>query len=227
MTRYIRTLTVQTDLDIYQSEIPLFRGAVIKNIGERSNILFHNHIGDNNYRYSYPLIQYKRIGGKAAIVFIEDAIDSVSDMLSSIGTHLIIGKRHAEMHIDTIESKDIPTGVNEGDLMSYKLINWLPLNSKNYHIYQESDDMIDRTNILNKILTANILSFLKGIGIFLTEKMDVFISNIYHQNLINYKDISLMAFDVEFRSNISLPSYIGLGKNASVGFGVVYNNYNK
>lgn len=30
-----------------------------------------------------------------------------------------------------------------------------------------------------------------------------------------------MAFDIEFKTNFSLPDYLGIGKNASIGYGVV------
>ena len=30
-----------------------------------------------------------------------------------------------------------------------------------------------------------------------------------------------MAFDVEFKTNMSIPEFIGLGKNASLGYGIV------
>ena len=30
-----------------------------------------------------------------------------------------------------------------------------------------------------------------------------------------------MAFDIEFKTNLSLPQYIGIGKNASVGYGTL------
>ena len=30
-----------------------------------------------------------------------------------------------------------------------------------------------------------------------------------------------MSFDVEFKANVSLPDYIGLGKGVSLGFGTV------
>ena len=30
-----------------------------------------------------------------------------------------------------------------------------------------------------------------------------------------------MAFDIEFVTNMSLPDYIGIGKNASIGYGVI------
>jgi hypothetical protein len=30
-----------------------------------------------------------------------------------------------------------------------------------------------------------------------------------------------MSFDIEFKTNLYLPQYIGIGKNASVGFGTL------
>lgn len=30
-----------------------------------------------------------------------------------------------------------------------------------------------------------------------------------------------MAFDVEFKANLSIPDYVGIGKNASIGCGVI------
>ena len=65
---YTNILTIKFSNHISKEEIPLFRGAVISTL-EQNNILFHNHNDDNSLRYSYPLIQYKRIGGCAAIVF--------------------------------------------------------------------------------------------------------------------------------------------------------------
>lgn len=48
MGKFIRTLTIQTDGEIHNSEIPLFRGAVISSLGEKANNFFHNHIMNNN-----------------------------------------------------------------------------------------------------------------------------------------------------------------------------------
>lgn len=52
MGKYIRTLTVQFDGDILYKGIPLFRGAVLKSIGENTDLFYHNHIRENAFRYS-------------------------------------------------------------------------------------------------------------------------------------------------------------------------------
>ncbi|MBO4531848.1 MAG: hypothetical protein J5767_14555 [Paludibacteraceae bacterium] len=56
MPKYVRTLTVLTDAEIQQKEVPLFRGAVLNSLGGKANILAHNHLEDNKLRYSYPPI---------------------------------------------------------------------------------------------------------------------------------------------------------------------------
>lgn len=64
MGKYIRTLTIQFDTKLHPKEVTLFRGAVIASLKEK-NILFHNHEESGSQRYSYPLIQYKQLQGKA------------------------------------------------------------------------------------------------------------------------------------------------------------------
>lgn len=225
MNKYIRTLTIYYDMDLAQKEVPLFRGAVLKSLGEKANILFHNHTGDKSFRYAYPMIQYKRINGKAAIVCIEDGVDNISNILTVNNIHLNIRSHDIKLLIENIETKDTLIGFDNKSHY-YRLDAWLPLNNNNYHHYIETEDLIDRISMLNKVLTANILSFLKGMGVFVDQTVEAQVTNIYHQNIINYKNVGLTAFDIQFRTNISIPLYIGLGKNASVGFGVIHkNNY--
>ena len=53
----IRILHVIFDSNIMPYEVPAFRGAIIKKVGQE-NILFHNHLNGNGFLYKYPLIQY-------------------------------------------------------------------------------------------------------------------------------------------------------------------------
>ncbi|MBR5326893.1 MAG: hypothetical protein IKU49_10450, partial [Prevotella sp.] len=82
MAKYIRTLTVFYDTEINHTEIPLFRGAVWKSLGNKADILYHNHTGEDSFRYSYPLIQYKRLNGKAAITCVEEGADIIGQFMS-------------------------------------------------------------------------------------------------------------------------------------------------
>jgi len=78
----IRVLDIEFENDIQPWEVPAFRGAVIESAG-RKNILFHNHKQDK-FVYSYPLIQYKRIGKKPHLVCIDDGVDEIHKFFESM-----------------------------------------------------------------------------------------------------------------------------------------------
>jgi hypothetical protein len=223
MAKYVRTLTVLYDTEISYKEIPLFRGAVLKSIGDKANVLYHNHTGEETFRYSYPLIQYKRLNGKAAITCVEEGVDLVGQLLSDFYGMINLGQREAECKVmQVLSSKDL---IQLSDMPKvYHLHQWLPLNAKNYEQYQNTDDFIDKIKILERVLIGNLLSFLKGVDIYLEEQIDLHITNITGQRPTTYKRIKLMAFDIEFKTNLCLPNYIGIGKNASIGYGILTKN---
>jgi hypothetical protein len=218
--KYIRTLTVTFDTEIEFKEIPLFRGAVLKSLGDKANLLYHNHTSDHTFRYSYPFVQYKCLHGKAAIVCVEEGVDLIGQILSELYGTINIGKRKTEYKVDAVHSSKVPIQI-ENKLFVFQLRNWLPLNSQNYQQYQNTEELVEKIKILERVLTGNILSFLKGIDIHLEEQLIVHITDIISQKAVYYKKIKLMAFDIRFKTNISLPSYIGVGKNASVGCGLL------
>ncbi len=220
MAKYIRTLTIYYDTDISYKEIPLFRGAVLKSLGDKANVLYHNHTGEDTFRYSYPLIQYKRLNGKATVVCIEEGIELVGQLLSDFYSMINLGQRETECKVmQVLSSKDLIQLSNTSK--EYHLHQWLPLNAKNYKQYQNTDDLIEKIKIIERVLIGNILSFLKGVDIHLEDQLFVHITDILSQKVITYKEVKLMAFDVKFKANISLPSYIGIGKNASIGNGIL------
>ena len=220
MPKHIRTLTVFYDTDISYKEIPLFRGAVLKCLGDKANVLYHNHTGDDTFRYSYPLIQYKRLNGKAAITCVEEGVDLVGQILSELSGTIILGNRSTECKVEQVKSSKNQIQI-EDTFYVYQLHQWLPLNSENYKQYMSTEDFVEKIKILERILTGNILSFLKGIDIYLEEQIVIHITDILNQKVMSYKGVKMMAFDIKFKANISLPSYIGIGKNASVGNGIL------
>lgn len=215
----IPTFVIQFDNELESKALPYFRGAVIASL-EKKDILFHNHEG-NGLRYSYPLIQYKRLHKKAAVMGIGKGIEVISQLLTVGVFNYQIGNEQVDMRIEAVNAYDNEILLTENADYRYRLHNWLPLNSANYKQYQESVSLVERIQILERVLVGNILSFLKGIDIHLEEQLTVHITDITDQRAVTYKNVRLMAFDIEFKTNIQLPQYIGIGKNASVGCGVL------
>ena len=217
----INILTIQFANEISQHEVPLFRGAINSSLDNQS-ILFHNHDGDG-LRYAYPLIQYKLIKEKAAIVCVGKGTETINDLLRLGSSQLRLGEKVVDMRVQTIHIDQFQIDGNDKEY-HYKLHNWLPLNSNNYKEYQGMDSMVNKIQLLERILVGNILSLLKGISVHVDFQISINITDITSQHIIYYKKVKLMAIDVEFKANITLPQYVGVGKNASVGFGILTKN---
>ena len=215
----IPTIVIQFNNEIEPQAIPFFRGAVIASL-EKKDILFHNH-DEDKLRYSYPLVQYKRIHKKAAVMGVGKGIEAISQLLSAGDFHYQIGNEKVGMQIQAVNAYDNEIILTENADNRYRIQNWLPLNTDNYKQYQETDNMVDRIHILERVLIGNILSFLKGVGIHIEDQIVLSITNITSQHAVTYKNVKLMGFDIEFKTNITFPQYIGIGKNASVGCGVI------
>lgn len=213
----IKTLIIRFDGRLDNHEIPLFRGAVIAASG--GSVLFHNHI-DDNYRYSYPLIQYKKIGNNPAIVCVGLGTESIGEFFSNGDFNFMIGDRPETMEIESIRAHKTRVQLWQQDF-NYRIWKWLPLNSENFQKYKAAASASEKNMLLQNILKANLLSFCKGMNIFLEDELRCTITHLSEPRIMKYKGVALMSFNVEFASNLSIPDYIGLGKNAALGFGTV------
>ena len=118
----ITTLVLQFANELSPNEIVHFRGAVINSLNE-SNVLFHNHTESGN-RYSYPLIQYKRMHQKAAIVCIGDGAKAICDLFTSGNFVYQIGNKSVEMQIESIFTREYCVEANSQPI-SYRLNSFL------------------------------------------------------------------------------------------------------
>ena len=151
----------------------------------------HNHIGENKFNYGYPVIQYKSIGG-------------VQILLQSMRLKILIDIFYDVKEIDmkdkimsilekgyVLKTKEI--GTAEG-MVEYKFLTpWLALNQDNYERFANSG-IDERTDILKKILTGNILSMAKGLGYWVEEPIEVLIK--LNPVKINYKNRKMIDLKV-------------------------------
>ena len=215
----MKTLVIRFTNEIAPAEIKLFRGAVI-NALDGNNILFHNHIDDNKFRYSYPLIQYKRINKKAAIVCVEQGTEAIGDFFASNNFSFKLGERDVNLEIESVSPQKTVVQIWD-TTFKYHIRKWLPLNSINYDKYRETERVVDKVLLLEHILIANLLSFTKGVGIHLEKEVICKILELSDPIEISIKGVKMMSFDAVFESNLSIPDYVGIGKNASINFGTV------
>ena len=214
----VRTLLMLFNTPLSRKELPWFRGAVIKLL-PRQNILYHNH-AQEGLRYAYPLIQYKCIGGKAALLCVADGVEAIGHLLEAKALNITIGQRPETLQIKRIDATR--HNVQESSTpITYQLRDWLPLNGKNYERFAAEEGVAERIRLLEGTLTGNILSMLKGVGIYLGFTLRTTITSVAPMHRISYKGVQLLAMDIQFKTNVSLPEHIGLGRHASIGYGTL------
>ncbi len=174
---------------------------------------FHHH-SDNSYHY--PLIQYKRIGKKLAVIGIGEFSDVVFEKISNLDHITTLDQKIPLINIELQNNIYYPKQVTS----KYKFTSpWIALNKENYVKYSVLAKK-DQKRFLEKILVGNILSMLKGIKIFLDYPIIVKI-NSYKSITTTAHQNKFAGFFCEWDSSISIPEYCGLGKSISKGFGVV------
>ncbi len=218
-----RLLILRFTNKIHQDEIPYLRGAVNELLKEKNNVLFHNHEGDS-FRYAYPLIQYKRINQCATMVCINEGTEAIGLLLMHGNFNCRLGNQEVELEIDTVKANQFLIQTWNSPF-AYRLRKWLPLNQDNYNEYLKLEGLGEKCQFLERILIGNILSFGKGLDIHFETEVTCKILDIEDAKLIQYKKVKMMAFDIEFKCNVSIPDYLGLGKGASLGFGMITRKY--
>ncbi len=214
----VTTLTVRFANRIRQEELPFLRGAVIRALGD-DTVLGHNHIGDG-LRYAYPLIQYKRIDGCAALVGIGDGVEQVERFMAVNPPVMHIGHRSEPFLIASAVKGETLLRLTP-DMHCYALEGYLPFNQTNYEQYQRLDGMVERCALIERCLVGNVLSFAKGVGVFFDGQVRVALQSVEHERLYPFKNIRMMGFDIVFKANVTLPPFVGLGKKVSFGYGTL------
>lgn len=213
---------MQFDNRLPSWQTPAFRGALIEKVG-REHVAFHNHAGDAALVYRYPIIQYKNIHGKPSLLCVGQGVEEIHKLFGLRNWEVAVAGMPHELKLERMEMQQVRLGVWD-KTFQYRISRWMALNAENYQRYQSLSGLATRIQFLERLLTGNILSFAKGVDWHIEKPIRLSITAIEREQMVRYKGVSLLAFDATFQCNVFLPRYLGLGKSASHGFGVVYHN---
>jgi hypothetical protein len=179
--------------------------------------LLHNHTPDGKLRYAYPLVQYKVVKGMPVLVGIGEGAELLVSLFLKIKEIDIEGRKYPVLD-KNIEAKLNEITVNSG-LFQYNFTTlWMALNQHNFEKYCSFDVNAKKT-FMNTQIRNNILSFLKGTGIWVKE--EILATADVTEKQTKFKNRHMLAFSGTFTANVTLPDYIGLGKAVSRGFGTI------
>ena len=218
----IPIMRVDFDADISPAEVPAFRGAVIEKVGVEQEA-FHNHNNEeegNGYHYRYPLIQYKALEGRPAILFIGDAVQEARHLFRQPDWELSFTRRRIRARLVGSQTREYEVGPAPAP-RPYRLRRWLALNQDNHRRFEETRSLAERARLLERVLAGHILGFASGVGVRFEERFELAIVEIEQQLIRSFEGVRSLTFDVRFEANLLLPPYIGLGKGVTQGFGVL------
>lgn len=213
-TRYLHIIFSEP---IQAYDIPKFRAAVIEKT-QRESTLFHNHVDDKSYIYRYPLIQYKVTDKKASLVCLAEATEDIHYLLKQKKFDFRIGQNKMNFEIEDVRLKYeiIQTW---SDTFTYNIHNWIALNQDNYREYQNKTSLVEKMQLLEELLEKHIRIFMEAMQAAEFVPLKVSLLEIKGEKHIEYKNIFHITFSLNFRCNLSIPNFVGLGKGVSVGFG--------
>ncbi|MDR1886410.1 MAG: CRISPR system precrRNA processing endoribonuclease RAMP protein Cas6 [Prevotellaceae bacterium] len=212
----VSILTVRFKNEIDSNEIQQFRDTVMKML-TGNNVFSYTPTG-KKLRHPYPLIQYKRLNGKASIVCVEEGTESIGEFFSNIRNSFYLDDKEILLELDSVKASQTLVQIWNSNF-TYSIRKWQPFNSMNYATFQQTDDLQAKIAFLEKILNTHILAFVKEVGIRFEREFRCSIIDIEAKE--SMKDSVFASFDLMFKTNVSLPNYIGLGKGASHGFGTI------
>lgn len=191
------------------------------NLFKEKSPLLHNHYESGELRYSYPLVQYKIIDGIPQLIGLGEGAELLIELF------LKINRLELDDKVIIIYSKNIQNRIEDIGLTetlteyNFKTL-WMGLNQNNFSTYINLLPGQERTNYITKILIGNILSFYKGIGYTVTER--IYVKPDLTETVSSFKNKKMTVFAGDFITNAMLPNYIGLGKSVSRGYGAVKKN---
>lgn len=216
----VETTIIRFKNCLSQREIEFFRGAIIELASMRDATLFHNHT-DEGFRYDYPMIQYKNLQGRTALVGVNQGASELLWLRPYLNRELNIGIKRIPFEVISVENTETQIGVMPA-MMSYTLTDWLPLNQKNDRQFHSSSDESMRIALLESILSDSIFSFYKDLGYTPETKVLCKIERRSPIEKVLYKGVEMRTIDIDFLTNALLPQYIGIGKGSSIGHGIVF-----
>lgn len=188
------------------------------NLFEEHSELLHNHYADGSGRYKYPLVQYKVVNRLPHLVGIAEGADLLIELFLKI-KFLDIDGQHYAINAKNITNKTIEIG-DFTTLKRYRFKTlWYCLNQRNFKRYISLEKTDEKDAFLNRLLQNNILSFYKGIGYRVEER--IMATSELQAKKTQFKNQNMIAFSGHFVSNAVLPDFAGIGRSVSRGFGVV------
>ena len=206
-----------SDMEFNPSDIPKLRGYFARKYPESH--LFHNHMPDGQFSYSFPRIQYRIIRKSPALLGFKEGLELIKQVFFDVD-HVTIKGIDYPSHEKEIRIYEEQFGISR-EMHSYHFSSpWMALNEENHSKYIQLN-RIEQNMLLRTILKNNLKTLAKGFDIWLDDFDKVEMDGWFIPVSVNFKDLKMLCFWGVFTTNFIIPEYLALGKQSARGLGVI------
>ena len=208
-----------SNVNLRVSQIHKFRG-FIGNVFKNHDLIHNHDLKTGKPIYRYPLIQFKVIDKKPAIIAITDrAVKIFAEIFMKLDK-IVIEDSVIPVFEKDLKVEEVEFGYSVEIFMYEFASPWIGLNQKNFKKYNEAGRE-EKNEMLKRVITGNILSMAKHLDCWLSQDQKIKIDIKLKETKVNLKGKSMTGFNGIFKANFCLPDYLGIGKSVSRGFGSV------
>ncbi len=209
-----------SNVNLRASQIHKFRG-FIGNFFKNHDLIHNHDLKTGKPIYRYPLIQFKLIDDMPAIIAITDRAVSIFSEIFMKLDKIIIEDTVIPVFEKNLKIEEVEFGYSD-EIFMYEFVSpWIGLNQKNFIKYNDAGRE-EKNEMLKRVMTGNILSMSKYLDCWLSKDQKIKIDHKLKETKVNLKGKNMTGFTGIFKTNFSIPDYLGLGKSVSRGFGAVW-----
>lgn len=205
------------DVNLDVRDIAKVRGYFASKFSD--NPLLHNHLPNGKFSYKFPKIQYRLFDGNPALIAMEEGIEVLKEVFL-LSDEMVIGNRVITLNEKEIISFDVEIN-QQNEFIYYQFISpYMALNQENYLKYQEADKY-DKLKLLTGIIKNNLKTISKGFSYEIPDFENITVEANLKPKMVNFKNVKMLCFTGDFKTNFLIPDYWGLGKQTARGFGII------
>lgn len=205
-------------LQLAQRDAPKLRGYFADAFGQDS-VLFHNHTEEGGFRYAYPLIQYKVLGGVPSVMGVNEGAEDLLAAFMDLHELELEGVK-VPINAKELTMDNSPAGVGS-TLNEYRFVTpYFPFTQQNYQEFRALPPA-EEPGRLNELVRNHLIQALRGVGVEVTPATPLLVSARLRPVRVNFKNQRMQMYLGHFTANVDFPSGLGIGKSTARGFGTV------
>lgn len=180
---------------------------------------YDDSVGDDAraHAYFYPRVQYKVIRGGPIIAAVGEGCQLLWEIYRKLD-ELNDGQPHWKIVEKRLIDRKAKFGLTDRYVKYRFLTPWLALPEEVFRRFLQADDN-GRQKMLSKALEGHFRSIAQSLNYSIEGEMHIK-TNIKPKYIFQ-KDIRVAGLFGSFIANFELPSFLGIGKSVSRGFGTV------